>query len=70
MEKTFNRIAVILDKIEKHNHAWHGGDQSRGINVGTPSLSNLMKENQECDQMMATMATKITLLTKKLSESM
>ncbi|MCE2055073.1 hypothetical protein HAX54_041891 [Datura stramonium] len=41
-----NRIAIILDKKEMHNHAWHGGDQGGGINVGTPSLSHLMKENR------------------------
>ncbi|MCD9637558.1 hypothetical protein HAX54_020925, partial [Datura stramonium] len=26
MDKTFNIIDIILDKITKHNHAWHGGD--------------------------------------------
>ncbi|MCE0480534.1 hypothetical protein HAX54_037475 [Datura stramonium] len=64
IDKTFNR-----DQIEKNNHAWHGGDQSGRINVRAPSLSHLMKDNQERDQMMATMATNIALLTKKLIES-
>ncbi|MCD7463820.1 hypothetical protein HAX54_051469, partial [Datura stramonium] len=67
-DKTFNHIAIILDKIAKHNHAWHGGDHSGGINVGTPSLSTLVKENQEHDQMMSTI-NNIDLLTKKLIES-
>ncbi|MCE0481532.1 hypothetical protein HAX54_039342, partial [Datura stramonium] len=69
MEKTFNQIAIILDPIAKHNHALHGGDQNRGLNMGTPSLSRLIKENQDCDQMMVDMATKIALLIKKLIEA-
>ncbi|MCE0481259.1 hypothetical protein HAX54_038855, partial [Datura stramonium] len=46
----------------------HGGDQSVGLNVGSPSLSHLMKKNQDHDQMMAAMETNIALLTKKLIE--
>ncbi|MCD7468852.1 hypothetical protein HAX54_007367 [Datura stramonium] len=68
MEKTFNKIAIILDKIAKHNYAWHGGDQSGGINVGTPSLSHLIKENQDHDQMMASMEINVALLIKKLTK--
>ncbi|MCD7454895.1 hypothetical protein HAX54_026426 [Datura stramonium] len=30
MDKTFNRISIILHKIEKHNHVWHGGDRGVG----------------------------------------
>ncbi|MCE3052299.1 hypothetical protein HAX54_052155, partial [Datura stramonium] len=41
-DKAFNRIAIILDRIAKHNHAWHGGDQSGGLDVVTPSLSHLI----------------------------
>ncbi|MCE3051569.1 hypothetical protein HAX54_050229 [Datura stramonium] len=47
MDKTFNGTFIILDKIANHNHVWHGGDQRGGINMGTPSLSHLVKENQE-----------------------
>ncbi|MCD9639233.1 hypothetical protein HAX54_023636 [Datura stramonium] len=35
IDKTFNQIVIILDRIAKHNHAWHEGDQSGGINMGT-----------------------------------
>ncbi|MCD9559762.1 hypothetical protein HAX54_018011, partial [Datura stramonium] len=69
MDMTFSRIAIILEKIAKHKYAWNGGDQGGGINIGTPSLSHLMKENQEHDQMLATMDTNIAILTKKLTES-
>ncbi|MCD9559089.1 hypothetical protein HAX54_016821 [Datura stramonium] len=55
-----------MDRITKHNHAWRGGDQSGGINVGTPLLSQLMKENPDHDQIMASNATNIPILTKKL----
>ncbi|MCD7466774.1 hypothetical protein HAX54_003787, partial [Datura stramonium] len=68
MDKIFNWIAIILNWIAKHNHAWHNGEKSGGINVGTPSLSHLMKKNQDRDQMMAVIATNIALLTKKLTE--
>ncbi|MCD7470588.1 hypothetical protein HAX54_010564, partial [Datura stramonium] len=34
-ENTSNRIVIVLNKIANHNHAWHGGDQSEGINKGT-----------------------------------
>ncbi|MCD9645738.1 hypothetical protein HAX54_034914, partial [Datura stramonium] len=46
----------------------HGEDQSGGINFGALSLSHLMKENRDCDQMMAAMAINIVLLTKMLIE--
>ncbi|MCE3215490.1 hypothetical protein HAX54_002576, partial [Datura stramonium] len=49
--------------------ACHGRDQNKGINVGTLSLSHLIKENQDYDQMMVAMATKIVLLTKTLTEA-
>ncbi|MCD7461209.1 hypothetical protein HAX54_045532 [Datura stramonium] len=68
MDKKYNHIATILDRIAKHDHAWHGRDQSGGMNVGTPSLAYLMKENQERGQMMVLMATNLALLTKKLTE--
>ncbi|MCD9640679.1 hypothetical protein HAX54_026129, partial [Datura stramonium] len=48
MDKIFNRIAIILDRIANHNHAWHGRDQSGGLNLDTP-LSHLMKENRDHD---------------------
>ncbi|MCD7458451.1 hypothetical protein HAX54_038289, partial [Datura stramonium] len=35
MDRTFNKIAIILDIIAKHNHSWRGGDQSGGINTST-----------------------------------
>ncbi|MCE3216497.1 hypothetical protein HAX54_006693, partial [Datura stramonium] len=55
--------------IAKHNHAWHGGDKSGVLNMGAPSLSHLMKKNQDLDQMMVVMAINIALLTKKLTEA-
>ncbi|MCE0481004.1 hypothetical protein HAX54_038325, partial [Datura stramonium] len=67
MDKTYNRIATILDRIIKHNQAWHASDQSGGIHVGSPSMTHLMKENQEHDQLMTAMTTNITLLTMKLT---
>ncbi|MCD7458091.1 hypothetical protein HAX54_037138 [Datura stramonium] len=44
VDKTFNRIAIILDRIVKRNHAWNRGDKSGGINLCNLSLSHLMKE--------------------------
>ncbi|MCE0482058.1 hypothetical protein HAX54_040437, partial [Datura stramonium] len=57
-------ISIILERTAKHNQAWNDGDQSEGLNVGTPSLPHLMKENQ----MMIILATYLALLTKKLTE--
>ncbi|MCD7459200.1 hypothetical protein HAX54_040282, partial [Datura stramonium] len=69
MDKTYNFIATILDGVVKHNHAWNFHDQSGGVNAGIPSLTHFMKENQDQDQMMATIVTNIALLTKKLIEN-
>ncbi|MCD7468995.1 hypothetical protein HAX54_007569, partial [Datura stramonium] len=60
IDKTFNRISIILDGIAKQNHAWNGGDQSEGINVDNLLLSHLMNENQDHDQIMV-ITLKLTL---------
>ncbi|MCE3216529.1 hypothetical protein HAX54_006784, partial [Datura stramonium] len=62
MDKIYNRIATICDRIVKHNQAWHAGDQSGGLNVGTPSLTHLMKDNQERNKMMSFISTNLALL--------
>ncbi|MCD7469163.1 hypothetical protein HAX54_008007 [Datura stramonium] len=69
MGKICNCITTILDKIAKHNHTWHAGDASGGVNIGAPSMSHLIKENQERDQMMETMDTNIALFTNRLTKS-
>nr|XP_009629109.1 uncharacterized protein LOC104119332 [Nicotiana tomentosiformis] len=50
MDKKFTRISQILDKMAEHNQAWHSEDTMGGIAYGTPSLTNMIKENQERDQ--------------------
>ncbi|XP_070026255.1 uncharacterized protein [Nicotiana sylvestris] len=50
MDKSFARVTQILDKMAKHNQAWHFEDTTGGITYGSPSLSNTIKENQERDQ--------------------
>ncbi|MCD7452474.1 hypothetical protein HAX54_017013 [Datura stramonium] len=69
MGKICHCITTILDKIAKHNHTWHAGDASGGVNIGAPSMSHLIKENQERDQMMETMDTNIALFTNRLTKS-
>ncbi|MCD7458820.1 hypothetical protein HAX54_039286, partial [Datura stramonium] len=49
---------IIVDRIAKHSPAWHEGDQSGGLNVVTPSLSHLMNENQDLDQIMVSILPK------------
>ncbi|XP_009629830.1 uncharacterized protein [Nicotiana tomentosiformis] len=58
MDKIFARVTQILDKIAKHNQAWHSEDTTGGIAYGTPSLTNMIKENQERDQMFTESQTK------------
>nr|XP_016507319.1 PREDICTED: uncharacterized protein LOC107825007 [Nicotiana tabacum] len=50
MDKTFTRVTQILDKMAEHNQAWHSEDTTGEITYGTPSLTNMIKENQERDQ--------------------
>ncbi|XP_019223711.1 PREDICTED: uncharacterized protein LOC109205454 [Nicotiana attenuata] len=69
MDKTFARITQILDKMAKHNQAWHSEDTTGGIAYGTPSLTNMIKENQERDQVIAGLATNVNVLTKMFTES-
>ncbi|XP_019244373.1 PREDICTED: uncharacterized protein LOC109224241 [Nicotiana attenuata] len=69
MDKSFARVTQILDKMAKHNQAWHSEDTSGGIAYGFPSLTNLIKENQERDQIIAGLATIVNVLTKMLTES-
>nr|XP_009790664.1 PREDICTED: uncharacterized protein LOC104238085 [Nicotiana sylvestris] len=69
MDKTFARITQILDKMAIHNQAWHSEDTTGGIAYGTPSLTNMIKENQERDQVISGLATNVNVLTKMFTES-
>ncbi|XP_009588638.2 uncharacterized protein [Nicotiana tomentosiformis] len=69
MDKTFARVTQILDKMVKHNQAWHSEDTTGGIAYGTPSLTNMIKENQERDQVITGLATNVNVLTKMFTES-
>ncbi|XP_070023119.1 uncharacterized protein [Nicotiana sylvestris] len=69
MDKSFARVTQILDKMAKHNQAWHSEDTTGGISYGSPSLSNLIKENQERDQVIAGLATNVNVLTKMFTEN-
>nr|XP_009615901.1 uncharacterized protein LOC104108540 [Nicotiana tomentosiformis] len=69
MDKTFTRITQILDKMAEHNQAWHSEDTTGRIAYGTPSLTNMIKENQERDQVIAGLATNINVLTKMFTEN-
>ncbi|XP_070015461.1 uncharacterized protein [Nicotiana sylvestris] len=69
MDKTFARITQILDKMAKHNQAWHSEDTKGGIAYGSPSLTNMIKENQERDQVIIGIATNVNVLTKMFTES-
>ncbi|XP_019255010.1 PREDICTED: uncharacterized protein LOC109233581 [Nicotiana attenuata] len=55
--------------MAEHNHAWHSKDTAGGIAYGTPSLTNMIKENQERDQVIAGLATNVNVLTKMFTES-
>ncbi|MCD9643032.1 hypothetical protein HAX54_030136, partial [Datura stramonium] len=54
-------ITTILEKITKQNHTWHVGDHDAGVTIGASSISHLVKENQERDQMITTITTNIAL---------
>ncbi|XP_070029067.1 uncharacterized protein [Nicotiana sylvestris] len=69
MDKSFSRVTQILDKMAKHNKAWHYEDTTGGITYGSPYLSNMIKENQERDQVIAGLATNVNVLTKMFTES-
>ncbi|XP_070031677.1 uncharacterized protein [Nicotiana tomentosiformis] len=69
MDKTFARITQILDKMAEHNKAWHSEDTMGGITYGTPSLTSMIKENQERDQIIVGLATNVNVLTKMFTES-
>ncbi|XP_019225073.1 PREDICTED: uncharacterized protein LOC109206681 [Nicotiana attenuata] len=69
MDKSFARVTQILDKMANHNQASHSEDTSGGIAYGSPSLTNLIKEHQERDQIIAGLATNVNVLTKMLTES-
>ncbi|XP_019227810.1 PREDICTED: eukaryotic peptide chain release factor GTP-binding subunit-like [Nicotiana attenuata] len=55
--------------MAKHNQAWHSEDATGGIAYRTPSLTNMIKENQARDQVIAGLATNISVLTKMFTES-
>nr|XP_016496309.1 PREDICTED: uncharacterized protein LOC107815261 [Nicotiana tabacum] len=59
----------ILDKIAEHNQAWHSEDTTGGIAYDTPYLTNMIKENQERDQVITELATNFNVLTKMFTES-
>ncbi|XP_070009800.1 uncharacterized protein [Nicotiana sylvestris] len=65
IDNTFARITQFLDKMTKHNQAWHSEDTIGGIAYGSPSLTNMIKENQ----VIAGLATKVNVLTKMFTES-
>ncbi|XP_070002017.1 uncharacterized protein [Nicotiana sylvestris] len=69
MDKTFARITQILDKMAQHNQAWHLEDTTSGIEYGYPSLTTMIKENQERDQVIAGLATNVNVLTKMFTKS-
>ncbi|XP_070015158.1 uncharacterized protein [Nicotiana sylvestris] len=69
MDKTFTRFTQILDKMAQHNQAWHSEDTTCGISYGSTSLTNLIKDNQERDQVTAGLATNVNVLTKIFTES-
>ncbi|XP_070005638.1 uncharacterized protein [Nicotiana sylvestris] len=69
MDKSFARATQILDKMAKHNQAWHSKDTTGGIAYGSPSLTTIIKENQERDQLIAGLATNVNVLTKMFTES-
>ncbi|MCD9646983.1 hypothetical protein HAX54_037260 [Datura stramonium] len=55
MSKMFARIAITLDKITKHNQAWHAGDNSWGISIGALSMTHFIKENKGNSRMPTTL---------------
>ncbi|XP_075097891.1 uncharacterized protein LOC107765855 [Nicotiana tabacum] len=69
MDKTFTRITQILGKMAEYNQAWHSENTMGGIAYGTPSLTNMIKENQERDQVIIGLATNINVLTKMFTEN-
>nr|XP_009615999.1 uncharacterized protein LOC104108623 [Nicotiana tomentosiformis] len=69
MDKTFARVTQILDKMAEHNQASHSEDTMSGIAYGTPSLTKMIKRNQEGDQVIARLATNVNVLTKMFTES-
>uniref|UniRef100_A0A1U7VK69 Uncharacterized protein LOC104216909 n=1 Tax=Nicotiana sylvestris TaxID=4096 RepID=A0A1U7VK69_NICSY len=69
MDKSFVRVTQILDKMAKHNQAWHLEDTTGGIAYGSSSLTTMIKENQERDQVIGGLATNVNVLTKMFTES-
>ncbi|XP_070010742.1 uncharacterized protein [Nicotiana sylvestris] len=64
MDKSFVRVTQILDKMPKHNQAWHLEDTTGRSAYGSPSLTTMIKENKERDQVIAGLATNVNVLTK------
>nr|XP_016453914.1 PREDICTED: uncharacterized protein LOC107778216 [Nicotiana tabacum] len=69
MDKTFTRVTQILDKMAQHNQAWHSEDTIGRIAYGSPSLTNMIMENQERDQVIAGLATNVNVLAKMFTKS-
>ncbi|XP_019259623.1 PREDICTED: uncharacterized protein LOC109237724 [Nicotiana attenuata] len=55
--------------MAQHNQAWQSEDRTSGIAYGSPSLTNLIKENQERDQVIVGLASNVNVLTKMFAES-
>nr|XP_016445140.1 PREDICTED: uncharacterized protein LOC107770351 [Nicotiana tabacum] len=55
--------------MAKHNQAWHSEDTTVGIAYGSPSLTTMIKENQERDQVITGLATNFNVLTKMFTEN-
>ncbi|XP_070039249.1 uncharacterized protein [Nicotiana tomentosiformis] len=69
VDKTFARVTQIQDKMAEQNQAWHSEDTTGGITYGTPSLTNMIKDNQERDQIIVELTTNVNVLTKMFTES-
>lgn len=69
MDKSYSRACEIIDRVTRHNQAWHSLDNSGSTSYGNPSVTAIVKETQERDQLISKMATNIDLLTKRLAES-
>ncbi|XP_070054892.1 uncharacterized protein [Nicotiana tomentosiformis] len=69
MDKTFVRVTQILYKMAEHNKAWHSKDTTGGIAYSSPSLTNMIKKNQERDQVIAGLSINVNVLAKMFTES-
>ncbi|XP_070035430.1 uncharacterized protein [Nicotiana tomentosiformis] len=68
-DKIFAKVTQILDKMAEYNQVGHSKYTTGGLAYGTPSLTNMIKDNQERDQTIAGLATNVNVLTKMFTES-